>query len=48
MMTTWVCCECGTKQISFRESQPAKCIQCGAGSAFLLNIDRRAKEIAKR
>jgi hypothetical protein len=48
MMTTWVCCECKTRQVSFKEVQPSRCIQCGLGPAYLRAVEQRVKEIAKR
>jgi hypothetical protein len=53
-MTTWVCVECSTRQVSFKGALPVKCIGCGLGSAYLHAVDRwpkaigRAKEIVKK
>jgi hypothetical protein len=47
-MITWECYGCNTTQVSFKEGPPAKCIRCGKGSAWLIEVDRRAKETAKK
>jgi hypothetical protein len=47
-MTTWECYGCNTTQVSFKDGPPVKCIGCGKGSAFLIAVDRRGKEVARK
>jgi hypothetical protein len=47
-MTTWKCMGCSTRQVSFKDALPVKCIDCGKGSAWLQALDSRPKATVKK